>query len=218
MYEDAHRAAYGVVKARQAARPVASRTTLAAIRCWSRRRVAYSVTTTSPTARSSRLRNAAFRRGKPIFPLRQPPRAPPFHPLSGNCAGDPFRGSYPSAQRASEAAAFQKEGLLDRQEAHIIRITRVIRKEAAVRVTTAEFIKNYGALADKALIEPVTITKNGRDRLVVVSAEEYSRLARRDRRVIRPEELTEEQVALIAKAEVPPEYAHLDAEVADWHP
>jgi hypothetical protein len=40
MYEDAHRAAYGVVKARQAVRPVASRTMLAAIRCWSRRRVA----------------------------------------------------------------------------------------------------------------------------------------------------------------------------------
>jgi hypothetical protein len=87
-----------------------------------------------------------------------------------------------------------------------------------MRVTTAEFIKNYGSLADKALMEPVTITKNGRDRLVVVSIEEYSRLVRRDRRVIRPEELTEEQVALITKAEVPPEYAHLDAEVADWQP
>jgi PHD/YefM family antitoxin component YafN of YafNO toxin-antitoxin module len=85
-----------------------------------------------------------------------------------------------------------------------------------MRVTTAEFIKNYGSLADKALMEPVTITKNGRDRLVVVSAEEYSRLTRRDRRVIRAEELTEEQVALIAQAEVPPGYAHLDAEVADW--
>lgn len=101
---------------------------------------------------------------------------------------------------------------------HIIRIVGTIRKEAAVRVTTAEFIKNYGSLADKALVEPVTTTKNGRDRLVVVSAEEYSRLARRDRRVIRPEELTEEQAALIAKAEVPPDYAHLDAEVADWQP
>jgi hypothetical protein len=77
---------------------------------------------------------------------------------------------------------------------------------------------NYGSLADKALMEPVTITKNGRDRLVVVSAEEYIRLTRRDRRVIRPEDLTEEQVALIARAEVPPEYAHLDAEVADWRP
>ncbi len=87
-----------------------------------------------------------------------------------------------------------------------------------MRVTTAEFIKNYGTLADRALTEPVTITKNGRDRLVVVSAEEYRRLASRDRRVLTPEELTEEQAALIAKAEVPVGYAGLDAEAADWQP
>jgi Antitoxin Phd_YefM, type II toxin-antitoxin system len=87
-----------------------------------------------------------------------------------------------------------------------------------MRVTTAEFIKNYGSLADRALVEPVTITKNGRDRLVVVSAEEYERLARRDRRVVRPEDLTEAQVALIGKAEVPPDFTHLDAEAADWQP
>ena len=53
-----------------------------------------------------------------------------------------------------------------------------------MRVTTADFIKHYGSLADRALTEPVTITKNGRDRLVVLSAEEYARLKRRDRRVI----------------------------------
>ena len=47
-----------------------------------------------------------------------------------------------------------------------------------MRVTTADFTKNYGSLADKALIEPVTITKNGRDRLVVLSAGEYERLKR----------------------------------------
>ena len=87
-----------------------------------------------------------------------------------------------------------------------------------MRVTTAEFIKNYGSMADKALLEPVTITKNGRDRLVVVSVEEYGRLARRDRRVIRPEALTEAEIALIAQAEVPAEHAHLDAELADWRP
>lgn len=87
-----------------------------------------------------------------------------------------------------------------------------------MRVTTAEFIKNYGSLADKALVEPVTITKNGRDRLVVVSAEEYGRLARRDRRVVQPEDLTDEQAVLIAKAEVPAEHAHLNAEAADWRP
>jgi hypothetical protein len=32
-----------------------------------------------------------------------------------------------------------------------------------MKVSTADFIKNYGTLADKALTEPVTITKNDRD-------------------------------------------------------
>jgi PHD/YefM family antitoxin component YafN of YafNO toxin-antitoxin module len=74
-----------------------------------------------------------------------------------------------------------------------------------MKVSTAEFIKNYGALADQALKEPVTITKNGRDRLVVLSAEEYARLKRRDRRVVRAGDLSDEDIALIAKAEVPAE-------------
>ncbi|MBI1867879.1 MAG: type II toxin-antitoxin system Phd/YefM family antitoxin [Methylocystis sp.] len=87
-----------------------------------------------------------------------------------------------------------------------------------MRVTTAEFIKNYGALADRALAEPVTITKNGRDRLVVMSADEYNRLKRRDRRVVRSEDLTDQEIELIAKAEVPAEYGRLDAELKDWKP
>jgi PHD/YefM family antitoxin component YafN of YafNO toxin-antitoxin module len=87
-----------------------------------------------------------------------------------------------------------------------------------MRVTTADFIKNYGSLADKALSEPVTITKNGRDRLVVLSAGEYERLRRRDRTVIKAGELTDEEMALIAQAEVPAEHAHLDEELTDGHP
>jgi PHD/YefM family antitoxin component YafN of YafNO toxin-antitoxin module len=87
-----------------------------------------------------------------------------------------------------------------------------------MKVSTAEFIKNYGLLADKALSEPVVITKNGRDRLVVISADEYARLKRRDRRVVVLEEFTEEEMALIAKAEVPPGHEHLDEELKDWQP
>ena len=51
------------------------------------------------------------------------------------------------------------------------------------------------------MIEPVTITKN-----------------RRDRRVIAAGELTDEEIALIARSEVPAEYAHLDEELKEWHP
>ena len=84
-----------------------------------------------------------------------------------------------------------------------------------MRVSTADFIKNYGSLADQALAEPVTITKNGRDRLVVLSVAEYQRLKGRDRRVIRAEDITDEELALIRGAEVPAEHAHLDAELED---
>lgn len=87
-----------------------------------------------------------------------------------------------------------------------------------MRVSTAEFIKHYGRLADRALMEPLTITKNGHDRLVVLSAEEYARLTRRDRRVVAAGALTEAEVAAIAGAEVPAEHAHLDDELRGWRP
>ena len=90
--------------------------------------------------------------------------------------------------------------------------------EKAMRVTTAEFIKRYGALTDRALNEPVTLAKNGCDGLVLLSVDEYARLKRRDRRALAAEELTEAEVALIAAAEVPAEHAHLDAELANENP
>ena len=87
-----------------------------------------------------------------------------------------------------------------------------------MKVSTAEFIRNYGTLADKALSEPVVITKNGRERLVMLSAEEYRRLKRRDRRVVRLEDFSEEEMALIANSEPDRDHAHLDAELKDWNP
>jgi prevent-host-death family protein len=87
-----------------------------------------------------------------------------------------------------------------------------------MNVTTADFIKNCGALMDRTLSEPVTITKNGRDLLVMLSAEEYARLKRRDRRVVRLEEFTEEEMALIAQVPVSAGRSHLDDELKDWRP
>jgi PHD/YefM family antitoxin component YafN of YafNO toxin-antitoxin module len=84
-----------------------------------------------------------------------------------------------------------------------------------MKVSTADFVKNYGALADQALSEPLTITRNGRDRLVVLSAEEYARLKRRDRRVVKLEECTAEEIAAIEAAEVAPEYDHLNDELKE---
>jgi PHD/YefM family antitoxin component YafN of YafNO toxin-antitoxin module len=87
-----------------------------------------------------------------------------------------------------------------------------------MRVSTAEFIKNYGTLADKALMEPVIITKNGRDRLVMVSAEEFERLKRRDRRVVRIADWTEEELALMSKGIEQMEEDGHDTELVGWKP
>lgn len=86
------------------------------------------------------------------------------------------------------------------------------------RVTSAEFVRNFSELSDQALAEPLTITKNGRDRLVVIAAEEYARLKRRDREVYAIEELPDDVIELIAKTEVDPKFAYLDDELKDWKP
>lgn len=70
-------------------------------------------------------------------------------------------------------------------------------------VTSAEFQRKLGLYQDKALAEPVTITRNGRDRLVLLSVEEYQRLKRRDRRVFSIDEITDEQLAAVEAARVP---------------
>ena len=73
-------------------------------------------------------------------------------------------------------------------------------------------------MANRALTEPATITRNGRDRLVLMSLDEYDRLKRRDRQVVRLEDFTDEEMARTVRAEVPAEYAYLDAELKDWQP
>jgi prevent-host-death family protein len=45
-----------------------------------------------------------------------------------------------------------------------------------MRVSSAEFIRNFGSYSDTALSEPIVITKNGRDRLVLISIDEYQHL------------------------------------------
>lgn len=82
-----------------------------------------------------------------------------------------------------------------------------------VRVTASEFQKAFGALSDKALQEPVAITKQGRDHLVVVSAQEYARLKRRDRIVHTAENMPDAWVDAVRSAKMPSGHDHLDDEL-----
>lgn len=59
------------------------------------------------------------------------------------------------------------------------------------RVTATEFKNNIGAFSDAAMQEPVIITSHQRDRLVLLSADEYQRLTGT------PESVSEDRKRLI---------------------
>jgi len=82
-----------------------------------------------------------------------------------------------------------------------------------ITITSAEFQRNFGLYQDAALKEPITITRNGRERMVVLSAEEYHRLKRRDRQVMALDEFTEADLQAIRKAEPPLDAAAFDHEI-----
>ena len=86
------------------------------------------------------------------------------------------------------------------------------------RVSAAEFQRAFGQLSDKAINQPVAITKHGRDHLVLLSADEYTRLKRRDRRVFATDQLTAEDIASMDGGAMHPRHDHLNAELKDWTP
>jgi prevent-host-death family protein len=81
------------------------------------------------------------------------------------------------------------------------------------RVTASEFQQAFDALSDKARREPVVITENGRDSLVVISADEWERLRRGDRRVGLTAELDAQWIEAVSAAAVSDDYAHFDTEL-----
>ena len=60
--------------------------------------------------------------------------------------------------------------------------------------------------------QPVIVTRNGRDRTVMISVEEYKRLKRRDRIVRAAWEFSAEELEAIRRAEPPAEAAAFDHE------
>jgi prevent-host-death family protein len=80
-------------------------------------------------------------------------------------------------------------------------------------VSAAEFQRNFGRYQDEALKEPLSITRNGRERLVVLAVEEYQRLKRHDRVVRQTEDLSAAELEAIANTEMDPRHNHLDAEL-----
>jgi len=84
---------------------------------------------------------------------------------------------------------------------------------APVTLSASEFQDRVGEALDRSLSQPVLITKHGRPRNVVLSYDEYERLRARDRRAVRAEDLTDEDIAALEAGEMAPGYEHLDAEL-----
>jgi PHD/YefM family antitoxin component YafN of YafNO toxin-antitoxin module len=57
--------------------------------------------------------------------------------------------------------------------------------------------RNIGRYQDLALTEAVAVTRNGRQRTVLISVDEYQRLKRRDRQVLSLRDFTAEDIAAL---------------------
>jgi hypothetical protein len=79
---------------------------------------------------------------------------------------------------------------------HAIYACAEIGATSLIKVSSAEFQRNIGRYQDLALVQPVAVTRNGRERTVMISVEEYHRLRRLDRQVLEFEDFTDDVEAL----------------------
>ena len=82
----------------------------------------------------------------------------------------------------------------------------------SVTISSGDFLKAYGRIVETALREPVAITSHGRERLVLLSADEYRRLKANDRTSLYPWELSDDDLSALAMSEPPAEAAQFDHE------
>ena len=82
-----------------------------------------------------------------------------------------------------------------------------------VKVSAAEFQRNIGRYQDIALRQPVAVTRNGRESCVLISVEEFNRLKRRTREVLRIADFTEHDAEHIKNTQAPIEARAFDDEM-----
>ena len=84
-----------------------------------------------------------------------------------------------------------------------------------VRVSAAALQRQWGKVQDMALAEPVTVTCKGRDRMVLLSIEEYGRLKRRDRQAMTLGDFTDDDIAVLENTRAPAETTVFNHEVTE---
>jgi prevent-host-death family protein len=82
-----------------------------------------------------------------------------------------------------------------------------------IKVSAVQLKRNIGRYQDMALVQPVTVTRNGRERMVLISVEEYRRLKRRDRQVLGLEDFTDQDIAALEQVAAPESSKAFDHEL-----
>ena len=80
-------------------------------------------------------------------------------------------------------------------------------------VSAGDCHRNFGHYQDRALVEPVVITRKGREQVVMISSDEYRRLKRRDRKVMTLDDFTDEDIAALEKVRAPASAAAFNHEI-----
>ena len=97
---------------------------------------------------------------------------------------------------------------------HSMDITALMeRATTMLKVPAGEFQRNIGRYQDMALTQPVAVTRNGRERTVLISADEYQRLKRRDRQVLTLSDFTEADIAALEATRAPESSKAFDHEL-----
>jgi prevent-host-death family protein len=82
-----------------------------------------------------------------------------------------------------------------------------------IKVSAAEFQRNIGRYQDLALTQPIAVTRNGRERTVMISIDEYLRLKRRERQVLGLDDFSDADIAALEATRAPESSRAFDNEL-----
>jgi PHD/YefM family antitoxin component YafN of YafNO toxin-antitoxin module len=82
-----------------------------------------------------------------------------------------------------------------------------------LKVSAAEFQRNFGHYHELALTQPVAVARNGREHTVLISMHEYHRLKRCEREAMGLPDFTAEDILALGAARAPDAAKAFDDEV-----
>ena len=82
----------------------------------------------------------------------------------------------------------------------------------AATLTRSAFEAQVGDALDRALSQPVIVTKHGKPKNVVISYDEYERLRARDRRIVHLDDWSEDEIRALDSLTMEPGHEALNTE------